>query len=57
LLVFRPLKKFEKLRMLKFQKITQFLPLVDLRIVKRWRSDLREKILKMWMLIRESSLP
>jgi hypothetical protein len=31
--------------------------LVDLRIMRRERSDLREKILKMWMLTRKSSLP
>jgi hypothetical protein len=43
-------KKSKKQRSLNFQRITQLLPLADLRIIKRERSDLKEKS-GMWMLI------
>jgi hypothetical protein len=39
-----------------FQRITWLLPLADLRIAKRERSDPKEKISEMWMLIRKISL-
>jgi hypothetical protein len=39
----------KELRLLNLLKKTQLL--VDLRTVRKEKSDLREKILKMWMLI------
>jgi hypothetical protein len=48
-------EEVQELRSLNIQKKTQLL--MDLGTARREKSDLREKILKMWMLILKISLP